>query len=237
MILKAIYDEKTLTEKVWYDSSSVFYSEFVEHPNDNFGELYVTFKNGSTYHYSNVDMVHDYILFKNGGLDKSQGKALNMYIKAKYQFDKMDNKDVSLLLEELNRSDDDKEIISNTYFISGHRDITEKEFETYRSYIHNVYVTNPEARFIVGDYHGADIMAQDFLLDVLEIDPERLTVYHMSDSPMNVNPKVIKTKGGYKDDHERDEAMTNASKYDIAFVRDCKIISGTGENILRRFKL
>ena len=56
-ILKSIYNEKTLTEKVWYESSSVVYSEFIEHENDNNGELFVTFKNGSTYHYKNVDMV------------------------------------------------------------------------------------------------------------------------------------------------------------------------------------
>ena len=45
MILKTVYDDKNHIEKTWYDSSSVFYSEFVEHENDNFGELFVTFKN------------------------------------------------------------------------------------------------------------------------------------------------------------------------------------------------
>ena len=236
MILKSVYDEKTLTERVWYDSSSVFYSEFVEHENDNNGELFVTFKNGGTYHYENVDMVHDYILFKNGGLEKSQGKALNMYIKPKYQFNKLENKDINLLLEELNRVEDDKENISNTYFISGHRNITENEFEKYRSYIHSICVSNPDARFVIGDYHGADIMAQNFLLDILEVNPEFVTVYHMGDKPINVNPKVINLKGGFLTDSDRDSAMTNASKHDIAFVRNCKEMSGTAENILRRFQ-
>ena len=80
-------------------------------------------------------------------------------------------------------------------------------------------------------------MAQDFLLDVLKIEPERVTVYHMFDSPRNANPKVINFKGGFVSDSERDTAMTNASFRDIAFVADNKVMSGTAENILRRFLL
>lgn len=237
MILKSIYDEKTLTEKVWYDSSSVFYSEFIEHPNDNFGELYVTFKGGGTYHYINVDMLHDYILFKNGGSYGSQGKAINEFIKKKYEFEKCENRDINLLTEERDRTVDDKEMKLHTYFISGHRNITPEQFERYRMEIHSIYVTDNEARFIVGDYCGVDIMAQDFLLDVLNIEPERVTVYHMFDKPRNVNTKVINFKGGFINDSERDAAMTNASFKDIAFVADNKIMSGTAENILRRFLL
>lgn len=237
MILKSVYDEKTLTEKVWYDSSSVFYSEFVEHENDNFGELYVTFKGGGTYHYINVDMVHDYILFKNGGSYGSQGKAINEFIKKKYDFEKCENRDIALLTEERDRTEDLNEIREHTYFISGHRDITPEQFERYMNEIHAVYVLDPEARFVVGDYQGVDIMAQDFLMDVLHISSEKVTVYHMFDSPRNVNPKITRFKGGFKSDSERDSAMTYASFRDIAFVADNKKMSGTAENILRRFLL
>ena len=237
MILKSVYDEKTLTEKVWYDSSSVFYSEFVEHENDNFGELYVTFKGGGTYHYINVDMVHDYVLFKNGGPQASQGKALNEFIKKKYEFEKCENRDITLLTEERDRTVDANELRQHTYFISGHRNITPEQFERYINEIHAVYVTDNDAHFVIGDYQGVDIMAQDFLLDVLKIEPERVTVYHMFDSPRNANPKVINFKGGFVSDSERDTAMTNASFRDIAFVADNKVMSGTAENILRRFLL
>jgi hypothetical protein len=235
-VLKAFYDEKTLTEKVWYDSSMLVYSEFVEHENDNNGELFVTFKNGATYHYTNVDMVKDYLMFKNGGLDGSQGKALNKHIKPNYLCERVEDKDVNVLIEQMNESCY-ADYHLHTYFISGHRDITEQEFEKYKLLIHSTYVNDPEARFVVADYHGADFMAQNFLLDVLEVEPERVTVYHMGDTPMNVNPKVVNLRGGFKTDSERDEAMTLVSISDIAFVRDCKTMSGTAENILRRFLL
>ena len=237
MILKSVYDENTLTEKVWYDSSSVFYSEFVEHENDNFGELYVTFKGGGTYHYINVDMLHDYILFKNGGTYGSQGKAINEFIKKKYDFEKCENRDIALLTEERDRTEDLNEIREHTYFISGHRNITPEQFERYKTELHATVVLDPDARFVVGDYYGVDIMAQDFLLDVINIEPSRVTVYHMFDFPRNANPKVINFKGGFQTDSERDAAMTNASFRDIAFVTDNKVMSGTAENILRRFLL
>lgn len=236
MILKSVYNKNTLTEKVWYDSSSVVYSEFIEHENDNNGELFVTFKNGGTYHYKNVDMVRDYVMFKNGGLDGSQGKALNQHIKSKYEFEKLENKDVQLLLEEMNNTMSNLEIKYSTIFISGHRNITEEEFNNnYCERIHGELIANPEVRFVIGDYHGVDIMAQNYLLDQLGVDPEKVTVYHMWDKPRNANPKVINFKGGFTSDSERDEAMTKASYRDIAFVRDNKVMSGTAENILRRF--
>lgn len=234
MILKSFYDEKTLTEKVWYDSSTIVYSEFQEHENDNRGELFVTFKNGATYHYSNVDMIQDYIMFKNGGIDNSQGKALNKFIKPNYVFERVEDKNVSLILEDMN-SNCYANYQLHTYFISGHRDITPREFEKYKMLIHSTYVNDPEARFVMADYQGADIMSQDFLLDILQIEPDRVTVYHMGDTPMNVNSKVINLKGGFKSDVERDEAMTLVSISDIAFVRDNKLMSGTAQNILRRF--
>ena len=175
-------------------------------------------------------------MFKNGGLDNSQGKALNKYIKPNYICERVEDKDVNLLLENMNNS-----CYANyqlhTYFISGHRDITPQEFEKYKLMIHSTYVNDPEARFVVADYQGVDIMAQDFLLNTLQIDPDRLTVYHMGDTPMNINSKVINLRGGFKTDSERDEAMTMVSISDIAFVRDNKSMSGTAENILRRFSL
>ena len=59
----------------------------------------------------------------------------------------------------------------------------------------------------------------------------------MFDSPRNKNEKVVKLKGGFKNDEERDAAMTAASSEDIAFVRDNNKISGTASNILRRYLL
>jgi len=237
MILKKKYDEKTRTQKVWYDSSMLFYSEMVEDEVGNYGNLFVTFKNGTCYVYKNVRF-EDYVVFINGGTDVSQGKTLNKVIKSKYEYEKLGDSDMVALKEELERKEDVNDDKYITYFISGHRDITEPEFEfNYIPMINYALSKTPDAKFVIGDYHGVDIMAQNYLMDVLMLDSERVTVYHMFESPRNINPKITNTVGGFESDSERDTAMTNASFEDIALVRDNTKISGTGENILRRHLL
>ena len=49
-------------DKVWYDSSNVLYSE-CDDITDGLKVLRVTFKNGRTYQYYDVN-VHDYLLFR-----------------------------------------------------------------------------------------------------------------------------------------------------------------------------
>lgn len=244
MILKKIYDSKNATQEVWYDSSMIFYTKMIESATENSGDLYVTFKNGSVYKYKDV-LFEDYLIFINGGTDVSQGKTLNKVIKNKYDYEKISDPDSMVIdklqtrLNEINAEDTKKaEDISNTYFISGHRSITELEFEVnYKPTIDYVLSQNPAAKFVIGDFDGVDIMAQNYLLDVLGIEPERVTVYHMLEAPRNKNAKVINFVGGFKNDEERDAAMTKASCEDIAFVRDHTKISGTGSNILRRYLL
>ena len=124
-----------------------------------------------------------------------------------------------------------------TYFISGHRNITEKEFKDNYAPAIMQAAAEDHSTFVIGDYYGVDIMAQNYLIDTLKINPDRVTVYHMFNSPRNKNPQITKTKGGFTTDSERDLQMTNDSQVDIAFVRDEKKMSGTGENILRRHKL
>lgn len=237
MVIKKVYDEKTKTQKAWFDSTMIFYTEMVEYDDENKGDLYVTFKNGTTYKYTAVSF-EDYVLFIGGGTDASQGKTLNKVIKSKYEYEKIGNADMDKLLEEMNKAEETKTDVLNTYFISGHRDITDEEFEyNYEPAINYALHENPDAKFIVGDYVGADIKAQNYLMDVVMIEPERVTVYHMFDSPRNKNEKITKTVGGFKSDEERDAAMTAASIKDIAFVRDITKISGTAQNLLRRRKL
>lgn len=236
MLLFSIYNEKTHTEKAWYDSSNVFYSEFVEDSEKNEGDLYVTFKNGATYKYKKVQITPDYVMFKHGGLDGSHGKALNAHIKPKYEFEKVEDKNINDLITEKTQQESKKlkEKLEKTYFISGHRNITAFEFEKYKDKLSNVLKEIPDALFVVGDYYGVDIMCQNYLLDELEINPQQITVYHMFDNPRNVNPKVINLIGGFETDEERDSAMTANSSNDIAFVRNHTELSGTAQNILRR---
>ena len=233
MILKKVYDKKTKTQKAWFDSTMIFYTEMVEYEDENKGDLFVTFKNGTTYKYTGVSF-EDYLVFIGGGTDASQGKTLNKVIKSKYEYEKIGNADMDKIREDMNKAEETVTDKINTYFISGHRNITDTEFEfNYEPAINFALHENPDAKFVIGDCDGADIMAQNYLMDTIMIEPDRVTVYHMLDAPRNVNSKITKTVGGFTTDEERDAAMTAASTKDIAFVREMKI-SGTAKNLLRR---
>ena len=231
MILKKKYLEKERIQKVWYDSSMIVYSEMKENELENIGDLTITFKNGSTYVYTDVSF-EDYLVFIGGGTDASQGKTLNKIIKGKYDYKRIEDRDVQELLTEMNQKEENN--ILDTYFISGHRDLTENEFEYYYiPLIQEALSENPNAKFVVGDFDGCDIMAQNYLVNIID-DIANITVYCVGETPRNINPNIIYIKNGFADDREKDIAMTNASFKDIALVRNPKIWSGTGENILRR---
>ena len=229
------YDRKTLTEKVWHNSSMLKYSEMVEDPNENYGDLTVVFNNGSTYRYKNVS-IGDYVFMVSGGMDGSNGKAFNILVKNRgYEYEKISPLSQEYIDQGYQELLDRERKREATYFISGHREITEEEFElNYKPALDDVVDRVEGCRFVVGDYHGADIMAQNYLIDVLGVDPDRITVYHMGDVAMNINPKISNRICGFDDDRDRDAAMTMASTDDIAFVRDNTQMSGTAENILRR---
>ena len=148
----------------------------------------------------------------------------------------MENKNTNALLTEMNElvEKQRKERILKTYFISGHRDITENEFEKYKESLQEILNETPDAMFIMGDYHGVDIMAQNYLIEELNVNPLNITVYHMLDNPRNINPNITNLIGGFESDEERDAAMTANSFKDIAFVRNHTELSGTAQNILRR---
>lgn len=120
------------------------------------------------------------------------------------------------------------------FFISGHRDITNEEFNTlYVPKILDV-IGKYDAYFIIGDYEGVDIMSQNFLIDELCYDVDKICVYHIGLFPMNINDNIKNTKPYFLDDIHRDSTMTRESDEDIAFIREGKNNSGTAQNILRR---
>jgi hypothetical protein len=132
-----------------------------------------------------------------------------------------------------------------TAFISGHLDISQEDFEThYIRIIDNAIIKG--CKFIVGDARGVDNLATNYLINKAQT--PNITVYHIGTKPRNFF-EGCNYKGGYKTDIERDEAMTNASDFDIAWVRpeeEAKKlygnkykpgrISGTQQNINRRKK-
>ena len=146
------YDKKTLTEKVWHNSSMLKYTEMVEDPNENYGDLTVVFNNGSTYKYKNVSLA-DYVVMVGGGLDGSNGKAFNQFVKkGGYEYEKiapLSQEYIDRGFQELLEREKAKEV---TYFISGHRNITEDEFErNYKLALEEVVNNVPDCRFVVGD--------------------------------------------------------------------------------------
>lgn len=120
--------------------------------------------------------------------------------------------------------------MSKTYFISGHRDITEEEFIEHYEPVLWKRLNEPDSKFVVGDCGGVDIMAQKYLKSMGMRD--NVEVYHMFEEPRhNVGFSLF---GGFNSDLERDFAMTEASDADIAWVRPGCQRSGTAQNLARR---
>jgi hypothetical protein len=91
LILK-YYDEKERREYCWFDSSNVVAS-IVEDFEDDYKEMTIVYKGGRAYKYLKVS-VNDYLMASRGSLDGSIGKAVNEFIKSKYDFEKIDNFDL-----------------------------------------------------------------------------------------------------------------------------------------------
>lgn len=102
MLLKRDYNQEKRLDRAWYSSSNIIYSECDDHEND-YKTLRVTFKNGACYEYYKVS-VQDYLMFMYGGLDGSNGKALNKFVKAnQYEYKRIDDSDLNLINEELEK--------------------------------------------------------------------------------------------------------------------------------------
>ena len=82
-------------DRVWYNSSNIFYSECDDKDNE-LKTLRITFKDGRTYEYKKVNVM-DYLKFREL---PSQGKAFNTLVK-KYECERIDSKDISSLQKEL----------------------------------------------------------------------------------------------------------------------------------------
>jgi len=133
------------------------------------------------------------------------------------------------------------------YFISGHTDLSDVEFETeYVPQIDNA-LKDSASIFVVGDAFGADSKANEYLSRT-GIEKNRVIVHHLGEKPLNGNPGGFCTIGGYKNHESKDSAMTDASDIDILYIRSIdeqrKIygsnyryrISGTEKNKNRRRK-
>ena len=100
MILFRDYNQEKRVDRAWYSSSNIVYSE-CDDIKDDYKTLRVVFKNGSCYEYKNVSVM-DYLMFMHGGLDGSNGKALNKFIKEnKYEYKRLENRDINTINNEM----------------------------------------------------------------------------------------------------------------------------------------
>lgn len=110
MLVTKIYDEEKHEERAWFDSSMVIYTRMVEDPYENKGNLYITYKGGSTYLYKDVSY-QDYLVFIAGGTNGSHGKTINKIIKGSYEFEKLEPLSVEIIEEEKKRTIEELEKI------------------------------------------------------------------------------------------------------------------------------
>lgn len=112
-------------------------------------------------------------------------------------------------------------------FVSGHRHITYEEFlENYAVKLDEAMVSG--LRVFVCDYFGVDRWAQEYLRDH---GYDKVSVAYMGATPRNY-VGGFHLIGGFKSDEERDSFCTDATDYDIAWVKYPK--SGTARNVERR---
>lgn len=233
------YDKKTLTERVWHISSMIKYTEMVENPDENVGDLTVVFNNGSTYKYKDVAL-SDYVLMVGGGIDASNGKTFNQVIKTRgYEYEKLDpmpQEEMDRKYSELVRKQTDR---YSTYFISGPEDFTEQEFDYYIAQkLSSVFDEGgeDEARFILSDSEKFGLRVQEYLIDILGVEPENITVCTLGNDSPHIHNAAVQVSGGFASETDMDEDMTYWSIADITILHDWEnTITRQSKNILRRY--
>ena len=121
------------------------------------------------------------------------------------------------------------------YFVSGHRDLTQEEFNKYYiPLIQKVINEDTQAEFIVGDWEGCDSMFVEYIKDYPNI---IVNVCYKSNN-VNYEPRVPRRQGVaifLPTYDECDEYMTYDSDFDIAWIRPGREDSHTAKNIKRRY--
>lgn len=121
------------------------------------------------------------------------------------------------------------------YFVSGHRDLTKKEFEEhYVPLIQKVMTEDSLAEFVVGDWEGCDEM---FLTFIRCTSPKTwITIYCCNDSRIKTYGSIY-IYNQFSTYDQCDISMTEDSDFDIAWIRPGREDSHTAKNIKRRYGL
>ena len=128
-----------------------------------------------------------------------------------------------------------------TYFISGHRDLTQEEFnDHYVPILTHILKKDPMAYFVVGDWEGCDTMALEWLIshsdypDVYVYYVNEVRVTFSGEKLINFYNVMLRPCASYD---ECDSRMTQDSDFDVAWIRPGREDSHTAMNIKRRFNL
>lgn len=92
------YNKEKELDRIWFESSNVYYGECDDSSQNQYKTVRITFKNGLQYQYNNV-LITDWLDFKNA---ESQGKFINgIFKKRGYEYVKLNEKaDLAKLDEE-----------------------------------------------------------------------------------------------------------------------------------------
>ena len=128
------------------------------------------------------------------------------------------------------------------YFVSGHRNLTQEEFDNfYAPKIDSIVNGDNCASFVVGDWEGCDTMFINFLLEQVDYPP--ITIYHVEEEPRVKygNESILNVENIYsiklRNYDECDAKMTKDSVFDVAWIRPGREDSHTAMNIKRRYNL
>ena len=119
-------------------------------------------------------------------------------------------------------------------FISGNRDLSEKDFITYYlPYLHEL-ISNDNVIFNISDDEGCSEFCQVYLNKVLT-DKSRVTIFGMEETPAHYLSEEFLYFGNFTTLEERNAAMTVCSGIDLHIILDGKGTSEVQKNLIRRF--
>lgn len=138
--------------------------------------------------------------------------------------------------------------ITANVFISGHRSLTQEEFNKYYCHVIDSYIkwididsdlAQKQVIFYVGDCEGCDKMAIYYLISKLcrNVKLVICSLKYPFDGQIdyslvqNENITVIKE---FSTHEERDTYMTEHTDYDVLWIREGEWSSGTAQNYVRR---
>ncbi len=215
--IRTKYDLERNVDEVWYQSSNVIYSSFEEDSERNCGNLTVVFKEGKRYLYKDVTFM-DYLYFKNAAFnDGSSGKAFNQYIIKKYTGERVEDADLNLILEELNKADQK----DSTYFIHGDGDVDEFVFTgMYSTTIDYALDVSSDSKFAVMFSDAYGMRSVKYMLDC-GVDPSRITIYMKASDDLDEQFSechTVKIKDERYDENFIASEIQRRSFEDIAYV-------------------